>query len=187
MFQRVPKASFCWVPLVLVALALGPRAQASQAPSILSHDPPAYKAEEVQVGLSRGSCFGPCPNYSVQIFGDGTVTYGGGQHVTVSGSREAKIPQVEVAKLVSEFLAARFFEMPDSYTGFRDGVRFEDGQFVREGLPTPPDGPTTTLNLRLGSRRKIISIYGHYPDELRHLALLIDDLPVVRAWTGRKQ
>jgi hypothetical protein len=107
MVPGVPRVRFCWVPIVLVAFGwVDPHTHAFQSGSVLIDDPAAYKPEEVQVGLSRGSCFGPCPNYTVQIFGDGTVTYGGGGNVAVTGSREAKIAQVEVAKIVSEFLRA---------------------------------------------------------------------------------
>jgi hypothetical protein len=179
------KFSFDWVAALLASAIVS--GSLVHAQSVLKGEPSSYKPEEIQVGLSQTACLGPCPVYSVQISGDGTIKYQGRENVAVVGSREAKIAPTEVAKIVNDFLRARFFEMPETYTGFADSVRFENGQFARRGGGVSTDGPKTVLTLRMGAKTKTISLYGRYPDELRHLGLLIDDLPDVRQWTGRKE
>ena len=159
--MRSKKNKVSIVLLFCCALWLvAPRLHASQS---IPKEPAAYKPEEIQIDLSRGSCFGVCPVYSLQIFGDGTVKYRGTDHVSVRGVREAKILPAEVAKIVNEFLRARIFEQPERFTGSREAVRFENGQFTRYGVGASTDGPTAVLKLRLGSRTKSVSLDEGYP------------------------
>jgi hypothetical protein len=150
-------------------------------------EPAAYKPEEIQIDLSRGSCFGVCPVYSLQIFGDGTVKYRGSEHVSVRGVREAKISPTEVAKIVNEFLRARIFDQPANFRSGREIVRFDNGQFIRSRSGgASAEGPTIVLGLRLGSRTKSVRLDTDYPDELRHLVMLVDDVAIAQQWVVRK-
>ena len=87
----------------------------------------------VKINLTRGNCFGPpCPAYTVEVDGDGTVTFDGGtipkpfpaamplrpeyHGVVVSGRHRTKISPKGVAALIDAFLQADFFGLQDSYS-----------------------------------------------------------------------
>jgi hypothetical protein len=41
--------------------------------------PVEYALADIEIGLERTVCFGTCPSYTLQIFGDGRVIYEGRQ------------------------------------------------------------------------------------------------------------
>src|SRR5262245_49637963 len=114
-FQRFQgsRVWFCWVLLALASIGACADGALPRLPSVVQEKPTAYKPEEIQITLSRTICFGSCPSYWVQIFGDGTVKYEGMDFVAVKGTRENKIAGTEVVKLVNAFLAVEFFGLPN--------------------------------------------------------------------------
>src|SRR3569833_3749029 len=47
--------------------------------------PPTPPLEKVHIGLERSGCYGTCPGYRVELFGDGTAIYEGTGYVDVLG------------------------------------------------------------------------------------------------------
>jgi len=62
-----------------------------------------------------GFCLGDCPRYTLAIYGNGTVEYGGIDNVAVQGRRTAEISQERVRQLVEAFHEIDFFSFKDVY------------------------------------------------------------------------
>ena len=62
---------------------------------------------------SDGCDSGRCPVYGVSIFADGSVVYRGGANVAFIGQRRSKIPEANVATLVSGIEKMDFIDTPD--------------------------------------------------------------------------
>lgn len=69
----------------------------------------------LKIRLERTPCFGTCPQYSVEISGDGTVTYMGLRFVAVTGVRTAQISKQALHNLYDAFAKAEFFWTFDEY------------------------------------------------------------------------
>jgi hypothetical protein len=63
----------------------------------------------LRIKLTRTWCEGSCPDYSVVIAGDGSVTYVGNGFVAVLGTHHATIPVDRVRALYRQFREAEFF------------------------------------------------------------------------------
>jgi hypothetical protein len=63
--------------------------------------------------LSRGTCFGACPAYTISIHGDGAVEYMGERFVKVSGKQTASIARDDVTKILQRLDEAHFFALDD--------------------------------------------------------------------------
>jgi hypothetical protein len=161
--------SYLTVAFVLVA-GLAPNAQ-------------QYTLAEVEVRMARhphhcGIEGGlPCPRYEITIRGTGAVDYNGVG--PVEGSRKRTISPDVVISLVNEFLAARFFDALDAYTGKRFLVR--NGDTVSLG-GSGGSGPWVDLTLRIGDRRKTVRLERDYPVEMGKLPELIDRIGGPEVW-----
>ncbi|MGF6228150.1 ankyrin repeat protein [Inquilinus ginsengisoli] len=71
----------------------------------------------VRIRLERDGCFGQCPSYTVEISGDGSVSYKGEGFTALEGEYRTRIPQDRVVGLIELFRAADFFSLRDRYTG----------------------------------------------------------------------
>jgi hypothetical protein len=71
--------------------------------------------EGLRIKLVRTSCFGYCPVYSLEIGGDGTVSYEGEAFVKVRGGRKGRIATADVRKLTKYFAKAGYFSLQNSY------------------------------------------------------------------------
>ena len=78
--------------------------EASAAP--LDSGPPV-----VEFVLSRGMCFGVCPEYTVTIENDGTIAYEGRKFVAKHGRVKDAISAADVQALAKKFDAANFFQL----------------------------------------------------------------------------
>jgi hypothetical protein len=110
--------------------------------------------------MERTECFGPCPNYSVIITGDGTVTYEGKKFVKVKGKRVLKISQEKLGLLVKSFYQIDYFSLKDRYD------YLELGNGIRQHAT---DLPTTTTLIQINGRTKTISNYYGGPPSLAAL------------------
>lgn len=63
------------------------------------------------ITLTRGPCFGRCPEYKVTMYGSGRVEFDGRRHVCAKGHHSAKAPTSEVRRLVEQMLAAGYFDL----------------------------------------------------------------------------
>lgn len=70
----------------------------------------------LRISLMRTMCFGTCPDYTVTIAGDGTVTWAGGRFVKVHGAATGHIAPEKVHALFERFRKAEFFWLLDDYS-----------------------------------------------------------------------
>jgi membrane dipeptidase len=140
------------------------RLQSERGPSVAVLAPaPAATAqagtsESVAITLQRTPCFGMCPEYTVTLRDDGTVTYSGRQYVRVSGQHSWTIDPGVVRALAREMVAAGFFELENEYTDRRT------------------DNPTTYTTLTIGTRTKKVKDYVSGPPKLKDIEKRIDDV-----------
>ncbi len=94
------------------------------------------------ITLSRTSCFGRCPDYTVEIHGDGTVIFNGRRNVVHTGEYRAHIPRAAVRALVDKFRNGDYFALNDSYRA------------------RATDLPTYTTSIAFDGRSKRVVDYG---------------------------
>ncbi|MEZ5956613.1 MAG: DUF6438 domain-containing protein [Hyphomonadaceae bacterium] len=125
----------------------------------------------VEIRLTRGVCFGYCPDYTVTINGEGQVRYEGRRFVNVVGERRATISREDVARLV-----ARFDEI--GFSNLRDAYRAEVS-----------DLPTYTVRLTRNGQTKTVVDYGGtgagMPQSVRELQTEIDRVAGTAQWVLR--
>lgn len=102
---------------------------------------PETAGKDIRIRLERTVCFGTCPAYTVEIRGDGRVTYTGEAYVAVGGVHRRTISRAAVAELLSLFRAADFYSLDNEYVG---GVT---------------DNPSQIVTLSIGGRRKTVADY----------------------------
>jgi hypothetical protein len=100
--------------------------------------PTVRDLNSVQIKLSRSECYGTCPIYSVEIAGDGRVSYHGTGYVTVQGEHHDIIPSDDVQALLEEFQKTNFFGLKETYE------------------PWGTDLPTYTISLSVDGRSKLV-------------------------------
>ena len=81
-------------------IAFGAAAVVACAPVDTPAETPPMNSN-VEIRLTRGVCFGFCPDYTVTINGEGQVRYEGRRFVNAVGERTATIPREDVARLVA--------------------------------------------------------------------------------------
>lgn len=96
---------------------LSPHGYAGECPSLSNmwKQPlgPIGTADVIE--LTRGYCFGSCPVYTVQVRGDGTVTWHGKKYVAVRGEAAGRIQVSEARDLISSFRSNGFWNLCGSY------------------------------------------------------------------------
>lgn len=136
----------------------GPSVAILSAAALQTAPSGAAATEPVEITLQRTTCFGTCPEYTVTLRGDGTVTYSGRQFVRTPGNHTWKIDPAAVRALAREMETAGFFELKDEYTS----------------LIT--DNPTTYTSLTIGNRSKKIKDYITGPPKLKDIEAKIDEV-----------
>jgi Domain of unknown function (DUF6438) len=74
---------------------------------------PPKDLKSVVVELSRGTCFGSCPAYTIIIHGDGTVEYEGKAFVKVAGRQTSTLSSEKLAEVLQRLDQAQFFALDD--------------------------------------------------------------------------
>lgn len=127
--------------------------------------------QNVEITLTRGVCYGFCPDYTVTITGEGEVRYEGRRFVNAVGVRTATIPREDVARLLARFDEVGFDQLRDSY---RANVT---------------DLPTYTVALTRNGRTKTVVDYGGpgagMPRTVRDLQAEIDRVAGTAQWVLR--
>jgi|GEM_PF-2659835 len=110
---------------------------------------------------------GACPNYTITVAGDGTLTYQGGDFAVVQGTRQLVLDPMAVTDLMLDFIQPDFLEMENVY-------------------PTPgTERMTVSLSIEMGGLSKaVLSEDGYGPALLLNLIHKMDDLPTIRALSG---
>lgn len=120
---------------------------------------PPQNLTDVEIKLERTPCYGPCPVYSVTVYGDGTVIYEGIRHVRIEGVQTYDISEDEVNDLVSMFYEINYFSLNDRY----------DAPFT--------DSYTIITSVKIGDETKTVSNYGDSgPPRLHELEVKIDEI-----------
>jgi hypothetical protein len=114
---------------------------------------------ETLITLERTACYGSCPDYSLSIAGDGTVTYLGRSYVNIKGAASKQVAVSNVQALVDQMLQADYFEL---------SVPVECSQ----GIFT--DAPSATTSLLLGQRTHTVEHYYGNPCAPAALQVLED-------------
>ncbi len=100
------------------------------------------------VYLGRSACYGECPVYEVEVFGDGRVRYTGEAFVKTTGVHETRIDRRAVGQLAQAIRTARFDMLRRSYQDENDGC---------ENVIT--DAPSLTLAVKRGGRTRSVHYY----------------------------
>jgi ankyrin repeat protein len=122
----------------------------------------------LRMSLTRTSCYGTCPAYSVEVRGNGEVIYRGERSVLITGEHHDRISRQEVIKLLEAFHNADYFSLKDGYS-----------QFVT-------DVPTYTTAIEFDGRKKSVGDYvgagAGMPDIVAELEDKIDELAGTEKW-----
>jgi hypothetical protein len=103
---------------------------------------PRVPLDNVHITLERSLCFGWCPSYRIDIYGNGRVVYTGDAYVDVIGTHSYRVPSDDVAKLV-------------------ESLRVKDIWSLRTGYRSPmSDLPTYTLTVDMGGKEHRLEDYG---------------------------
>lgn len=70
----------------------------------------------VVMALSRSGCFGTCPSYSIEIYGDGTTLYKGDSYVVLTGEHRDHLSLEQVSEILDAFRKADYFSLKDEYS-----------------------------------------------------------------------
>jgi hypothetical protein len=93
---------------------------------------PEVPPDKVRIVLERSSCFGTCPDYRVELFGDGRAVFNGNAFTVVRGRHNYSVQPAKVAALVER-------------------LRSSDIWSVRSEYRAPiTDNPTYKLRIQLG-------------------------------------
>lgn len=76
---------------------------------------PVVEPEEIHIALERTACFGTCPVYKVDVYGDGRVIYQGTAFVNVLGKHAYTVPPETVAHLVDTLRANDLWSLRPVY------------------------------------------------------------------------
>ena len=84
-------------------------------PSVHRPIPEIHDWNTLRIGLQRGTCFGSCPAYDLEIRGDGTVRFEGRAYVAVTGEHKSSISREDMETLLDLFRRADFFSLDSKY------------------------------------------------------------------------
>ena len=122
----------------------------------------------LRIKLKRTVCFGECPAYSVEIHGDGSVTFDGGSFALISGVHHETISKNAVANLVNEFRRADYFSLKDKY------------------VTNVTDSPTYTTSIEFdGNKKQVIDYVGEQsgmPEVVGAVEESIDEAVGTQKW-----
>jgi hypothetical protein len=144
--------------------------RSEDAPTIHVPFPKLQDWASLRFTLERGSCFGPCPQYKVEIHGDGLVlfTETGGKQTGSKG--QDQISRQTVADLLAAFQKADYFSLNDKYQW--------NGH----------DAPTYVTSVSFdGHSKSVIDCQGKavgMPHVVTELEKMIDKIGATEKWIG---
>ena len=133
-----------------------------------SQTPQPSDIKNIVMTLERTVCFGACPDYTLTIKGDGSVTYEGRQFVKIEGIRTTTISEEKIRQLLSEFQRIDYFSLNDSYEEFG-----------------ATDMPSAITSLTINGKTKTVRHYhGDFtaPEQLTELEDRIDEIVNSDQW-----
>jgi ankyrin repeat protein len=122
----------------------------------------------LRMSLTRTSCFGSCPAYSVEVRGSGDVIYRGERNVLISGEHHATVSRQEVIRLLETFHNADYFSLKDGYS------------------QSVTDNPTYTTAIEFDGHKKSVGDYvgagAGMPDIVTELEDKLDEVAGTEKW-----
>jgi hypothetical protein len=118
----------------------------------------------VSMGLTRTYCYGACPEYTVSIAGDGTVTWIGKRNVFVVGKHRAQISPAAAKRLFAAFRDADFLSAKPT-----------------DRAPII-DASSQIVTLTFAGQTHSIEEQDGLPDAVRSLEQQIDDTAQTQRW-----
>ena len=122
----------------------------------------------LRIKLQRTVCYGTCPAYSIEIRGDGSVTYIGGSFTAITGTHHEQIPKSVIVDLVNQFRAADYFSLKDRYHW------------------NVTDNPTYTTSIEFdGHKKEVVDYVGledGMPEVVEMLENSIDEAVGIEKW-----
>ena len=102
---------------ILICMVMSSAAYTQGDPTGINAIPPRVPTDlnGLRIKLVRTSCFGFCPDYSVEILGDGTVIYQGNSFVKAKGTHRGRVSITAVRQLANLFVSADYFSLGPVY------------------------------------------------------------------------
>jgi ankyrin repeat protein len=127
----------------------------------------------LKMRLQRTRCFGGCPDYSVEINGQGKVDFSGTFGVLVMGRHRGTLSKQATEALLSAFRAANYFSLKNSYS-----------------YPVT-DNPTYDTSIEFDGERKSVRDYvglkAGMPEAVRDLEEAFDRIAGTEKWIKGNQ
>jgi len=140
----------------------------AEHPAVHKSFPQIKDWKSLVISLERTRCYGTCPEYRVDIYGDGTVLYTGKAYVALIGQHRGRISQPDLLHLVEAFRSADYFSLRDRY----------------EALVT--DNPTYSTSIAFdGISKKVVDYVGEHagmPRSVSELEETIDRMAGADKW-----
>lgn len=126
-----------------------------------------YNDNDLVASIQKGMCFGKCPVYKAEIYGNGRVVFIGERNVANIGTFQAEISQDKLQEIV---LKAKAFD----YTSLNDEY---DNKYVTD-LPTTNtymfiDGKKKAIKSRYGSPAELTSFEKYLHEVIMGLSYVI--------------
>ncbi|WP_159107245.1 DUF6438 domain-containing protein [Azospirillum sp. B4] len=130
-------------------------------------------ATATTIALKRGACYGTCPVYTIEIQGDGMVTYDGapsamGGGTATLGRQTGRADQQGIDTLLAMVRAMDFYHLADRYAA------------------PVSDLPTNIVTVSIDGRTKTVIDYGGMragmPKAVRDLEAKIDEVAGTAQW-----
>jgi hypothetical protein len=131
----------------------------------------AKQPSQILITIKRETALACSPDYSAEIYADGTVVYHGEACVKVVGERRHQITSERIAQLIKAFEQANYFSLKDNY------------EFDERGMSVT-DGARTTTSISLNGKYKKVVDYLDPPKRLVALEDLIDKLAGLYEYLG---
>ncbi len=132
-----------------------------ERPLIGQHFPPISRWDTLKITLDRTFCLGSCPDYTIEISGDGAVHYTGRFEVAIFGQHRSHISPKAVQSLFRKFEKAEFFSTFEFYG------------------PAVMDAPGTKVSIAFDGHRKSIAHMGRADNEPSEIAELEREIDAV--------
>ncbi len=126
--------------------------------------PEAFQMPERIVKYTRGSCFGKCPVFELQIFDDGKAILDAKMHMDHKGLFDYTLTREELTELYALLSATDFHSMKDTYYG------------------EVADLPAVGLSVQVGTFKKSINGNWQFPEELLHIFRYLDKYVHSEKW-----
>jgi ankyrin repeat protein len=136
--------------------------------------PSGLTLARVQMKLERSACSDGCPAYSVEIRGDGTVTYHGERYVVVTGEHRDRISEAAVSEILDAFRKADYFSLKDEYS-YTTSCFSSDSHYPSFETSLSTDNVTKSL-------RDCLGLHVGMPEAISDLEDTIDRVAGTEKW-----